>query len=128
MKTPINAANSAARMSGLFLTPLLSPAQTVGQTQSLPAPSDGPFQPRACLEVAAGDTLGMNDEVAERFNRLESAVAHLELLTEQLNEVVTGQARQIDRLNAKVRLQAQSLETIELERIRSTNPKPPHYQ
>lgn len=70
----------------------------------------------------------MNDEVAERLTRLESAVAHLEHLTEQLNEVVTHQARQIDHLTKKLDLQAQSLQTIELERIRSTNPKPPHYQ
>lgn len=70
----------------------------------------------------------MNDEVAERLTRLESAIAHLEHLTEQLNEVVTDQGRQLDHLKKKLDHQAQSLETIELERIRSTNPKPPHYQ
>ena len=31
-------------------------------------------------------------------------------------------------LKKRLELQAQSLQTIELERIRSTNPKPPHYQ
>ena len=70
----------------------------------------------------------MNDEVAERFTRLEAVVAHLEHLAEQLNEVVTDQARQLAHLKKKLELQGQSLQTIELERIRSTNPKPPHYQ
>jgi SlyX protein len=70
----------------------------------------------------------MNHEVAERLTRLESAIAHLEHLTEQLNEVVTHQGRQLDHLRKRLELQSQSLETIELERIRSNNPKPPHYQ
>jgi len=70
----------------------------------------------------------MNDEVAERFTRLESAIAHLEHLTAQLNDVVTDQGRQLDQLKKRFERQGQSLETIELERIRSTNPKPPHYQ
>ena len=82
----------------------------------------------ACFEVAAGDTLAMKDEVAERFTRLESTIAHLENLTEQLNQVVTEQGRELDQLKKRLQRQAQSLETIELERIRSTNPKPPHYQ
>ncbi len=70
----------------------------------------------------------MNDDVTDRLTRLESAITHLEHLTEQLNEVVTGQGRQLDHLTKKLELQAHSLQTIELERIRSTNPKPPHYQ
>ncbi len=70
----------------------------------------------------------MNDEVAERLIRLESMIAHLEHLTEQLNEVVTEQGRQLEHVRKRLELQAQSLETIELDRIRSTNPKPPHYQ
>jgi len=69
----------------------------------------------------------MNDEVAERLTRLESTIAHLENLTERLNEVVTEQARDLDRLRKNFQRQAQSLETIELDRVRSTNPKPPHY-
>ena len=70
----------------------------------------------------------MNDDVGERLTRLESAIAHLEHLTEQLNEVVTGQGRQLDQMRKRLELQDHSLQTIELERIRSTNPKPPHYQ
>jgi SlyX protein len=70
----------------------------------------------------------MNDEVAERLTRLESSVAHLEHLTDQLNDVVTRQGKQLDQLRKALQHQSQSLETIEMERIRSTDPKPPHYQ
>lgn len=70
----------------------------------------------------------MNDEVAARFERLESHIAHLEHLTEQLNGVVTDQSRQLDHLKKLLQRQAETIETIELERIKSTNPKPPHYQ
>jgi uncharacterized coiled-coil protein SlyX len=70
----------------------------------------------------------MNDELAERFNHLESKIAHLEHLTERLNEVVTGQARELHQLKRRMEGQAQSLQTIELERIRATNPRPPHYE
>jgi SlyX protein len=90
--------------------------------------SDHSRPSQACFDMAAGDTFGMNDEVTERLTRLESTIAHLEYLTEQLNDVVTQQGRQIDQLKKKLQRQAQSLETIEMERIRSTNPKPPHYQ
>ena len=70
----------------------------------------------------------MNDELAERLTRLESHLAHLEHLTEHLNEVVTEQGRELRQLKHHSQRQAQSLETIELERIRSTHSKPPHYE
>ena len=69
----------------------------------------------------------MNEEVNERLTRLESTVAHLEHLTEGLNEVGIEQGRELKELRRKLESQAQSLETIELDRIRSTNAKPPHY-
>ena len=69
----------------------------------------------------------MEDEVAVRLKRLESTIAHLEHLTERLNEVVTEQGRELAQLKKKYLAQAQSLETIELERIRAMNAKPPHY-
>ena len=69
----------------------------------------------------------MNDEVARRFTRLESNLEHLEHLTDQLNGVVVEQGRQIEQLKKQLQRQSQTLETIELERIKTTNPKPPHY-
>jgi uncharacterized coiled-coil protein SlyX len=70
----------------------------------------------------------MNDELAARFGRLESNLAYLEHLTEQLNAVVTEQGRELEQLKKVLQKQSLTLENIELERIRSTNPKPPHYQ
>jgi len=69
----------------------------------------------------------MNDEVAARFSRLEFQVAHLEHLAEQLNAVVIEQGRELDRMKKLLQRQGLEIETIELERIKSTNPKPPHY-
>jgi uncharacterized coiled-coil protein SlyX len=50
-----------------------------------------------------------------------------ERLTELLNEVVTEQGRELVQLKKKYLVQAENLDTIELERIRSTSAKPPHY-
>ncbi len=75
-----------------------------------------------------GHTAVMNDEFAERLTSLESAVAHLEHLTDQLNGVVTEQARELAQLRKHLQKQADTLETIELDRIKATNPKPPHHQ
>lgn len=69
----------------------------------------------------------MTEESLERFTRLESHIAHLEHQVEQLNEVVIGQAKTIDRLVKQVQLQARAMETAELERAKANNPKPPHY-
>lgn len=69
----------------------------------------------------------MTEESLERFTRLESHIAHLEHQVEQLNEVVIGQAKTIDRLVKQVKLQARAMETAELERAKANNPKPPHY-
>ena len=77
--------------------------------------------------MGVDDPRCMDEEMAERLNRMESTIAHLEHLTERLNDVVTEQGRELVQLKKKYLAQAQSLETIELERIRSTNAKPPHY-
>ena len=82
---------------------------------------------QACLDRIGGHTAVMNDEDAERVTRLESAVAHMEYLVEQLNSVVSEQAREIAQLKKQVQRQSDTLETMELERIKSTNPTPPHY-
>ena len=70
----------------------------------------------------------MDEAIAARFERLESNLAHVEHLAEQLNRVVIEQGRQLEALKKLVQRQAATLENIELERIKSTNPKPPHYQ
>jgi uncharacterized coiled-coil protein SlyX len=55
-------------------------------------------------------------------------MAHLEHLVEQLNQVVVEQGRAIIRLQAQQQQLASTVESQELERIKSTNVKPPHYQ
>lgn len=70
----------------------------------------------------------MDQELAARLEKLESNIAHLEHQYDQLNEVVLEQGRQLAKLQSLQQKLSQSVEGIELERIKSTNPKPPHYQ
>ena len=70
----------------------------------------------------------MDPELAERLERLESHVAHLERQYEELNGVVIEQGSVIKKLQSTQQRIAESIETAELERIKSTNARPPHYQ
>ena len=69
----------------------------------------------------------MND-YAERIEKLEAHAAHLERQIDQLNEVIIQQSQELDRLKKQVGRVSQSLESAELDRIKSVDPKPPHYQ
>lgn len=69
----------------------------------------------------------MADEMSQRMEKLESHVAHLEHQVEQLNEVLTEQDKLLERLKKEVQRQSSAMETIELERIKANNPKPPHH-
>lgn len=70
----------------------------------------------------------MDIPLEARLQKLESALAHLEHQHEQLNGVVTEQARLIARLQKEVARASEAMENQELERIRANNQKPPHYQ
>jgi uncharacterized coiled-coil protein SlyX len=70
---------------------------------------------------------GMNDDISKRFERIEAHVAHLEHQVEQLNEVVTGQDKLIELLKKQIQRQSGVLETMELERIKDNNVRPPHH-
>ena len=67
----------------------------------------------------------MNDE---RLEKLEAHVAHLERQIDQLNEVIIQQSQELDRLKKQIGRVSQTLESAELDRIKSVDPKPPHYQ
>ena len=67
----------------------------------------------------------MNDE---RIEKLEGHVAHLERQIDQLNEVIIQHSQELDRLRKQVGRVSQTLENSELERIKSVDTKPPHYQ
>ncbi len=67
-------------------------------------------------------------ESAPRLEKIESHLAHLEKQYEELNRVVIEQARVLARLLKEHTKVSGAVETMEMERIRANNPKPPHYQ
>lgn len=67
-------------------------------------------------------------DAEQRLERIESHLAHLERQYEELNQVVIEQARIIARLQKENEKVSSAVQTIELDRIRTNNPKPPHYQ
>jgi uncharacterized coiled-coil protein SlyX len=69
----------------------------------------------------------MNEDIAQRLERIETHVAHLEHQLEQLNEVVTGQDKLVEFLKKQVQRQTTVLETLEMEKIKANNPRPPHH-
>ena len=69
----------------------------------------------------------MSDDTPDRLARIEATIAHLEHQVEQLNGVIIEQGKELEQLKRLVQRQAQTLESIELERVKATNPKPPHY-
>jgi len=70
----------------------------------------------------------MNDEILARLGKIESHIAHLEHQVEQMNGVIVEQGRVIERLKKEAQRQSTAMETLELERIKANNAKPPHYQ
>jgi uncharacterized coiled-coil protein SlyX len=66
-------------------------------------------------------------DVNERLETLEMSVAHLERTVDQLNQVIIEQGNALRHFQTHQKQLASTLEALELERIRSTNPKPPHY-
>jgi len=69
----------------------------------------------------------MDSENAQRLEKLETHVAHLEHQVEQLNQVIIEQGRLLEQLKKTAQRQATTLETLELDRIKDTNPRPPHH-
>jgi uncharacterized coiled-coil protein SlyX len=70
----------------------------------------------------------MNDELRRHAEPLEAALAHLEHQVEQMNEVLIQQGRALDALQKQMRRQSAVLESMEWERIKANQAKPPHYQ
>lgn len=68
----------------------------------------------------------MEPPTDERLARIEAHLAHLERQHEQLNEVLIEQSKTIARLQLLVRRLSETVEAQELDRIRATNPRPPH--
>jgi uncharacterized coiled-coil protein SlyX len=70
----------------------------------------------------------MDTALAERLQTLESHLAHLERQYEQLNEVVIEQGRVLTKIQRELAKTSDAVQTMEIERIRTNNQKPPHYQ
>lgn len=70
----------------------------------------------------------MADEDSSRIEKLELNIAHLEHQVEQLNGVVIEQGKLLERLRREVQRQSSAMQTLELERIKANQQKPPHYQ
>lgn len=70
----------------------------------------------------------MEKQLDERLEKIETHVAHLERQFEQLNEVLVANTRLLTRLQKELAKASEAVGNIELERIRSNNQKPPHYQ
>ena len=64
----------------------------------------------------------------DRFRRLEAHVAELEHALDQLNQVVIEQGKHLRRLHTQNQSISETMTTLEMDRIRSVNTKPPHYQ
>ncbi len=63
-----------------------------------------------------------------RLEKLETQIAFLERTVDELNAVVVEQSKQLSKLQAQMRKVSDAMDMQELERIRATNSKPPHYQ
>lgn len=68
----------------------------------------------------------MDSDSNESIQRLESSVSHLEHQYDQLNQVVVEQGKEIARLRQQLQKTSTALESIEMERIKSNQQKPPH--
>jgi SlyX protein len=70
----------------------------------------------------------MADLNSRYLDKLETNIAHLEHQLEQLNSVVIEQGKMLDRLKKEVQRQSSAMQTLELDRIKANNSRPPHYQ
>jgi uncharacterized coiled-coil protein SlyX len=70
----------------------------------------------------------MSDDPSQRLEKIEAHVAHLEHQVEQLNGVIIAQGKTIEQMRKQLQRQGSTIETMELERIKATNTRPPHAQ
>jgi len=64
----------------------------------------------------------------DRLVKIESALAHLENLTEALNETIIAQDKTIRRLTQQVEQMIDAIQAKEIDTIKGNVTKPPHYQ
>tara|TARA_Y100000588_G_scaffold201965_1_gene215627 strand:- start:293 stop:502 length:210 start_codon:yes stop_codon:yes gene_type:complete len=64
----------------------------------------------------------------KRLVKIESVLAHMEQLTESLNETVIEQDKTIRRLSQQVEQLTENLADTDMKTIKENVTKPPHYQ
>ena len=64
----------------------------------------------------------------ERLVNIESDLTHLEQLVESLNQTIIGQNKIIQQLQIQINRLTSDLEAKEMDSIKDTVTKPPHYQ
>ena len=71
----------------------------------------------------------MSQQVNDRLETLESRLAYAEYTVEQLNEEVTTQGRELDRLKHQIQLLVDKLQSVQPSQIASLAEEtpPPHY-
>ncbi len=71
----------------------------------------------------------MSQQVNDHLETLESRLAYAEYTVEQLNEEVTTQGRELDRLKHQIQLLVDKLQSVQPSQIASMAEEtpPPHY-
>ena len=69
----------------------------------------------------------MNNENEKRMVNIESALAHVEQLTESLNETVVEQAKSIRRLTLQMDQLTDRMAAEDMKAAKDNITKPPHY-
>ncbi len=70
----------------------------------------------------------LSDEIEDRFQVLETKTLYQDRTIDDLNEVVTKQQDQIDRLTAEIERLQQALEALQEDGNEGVeDPPPPHY-
>ena len=71
----------------------------------------------------------MSQQVNDRIETLETRLAYAEYTIEQLNDEVTTQGRELDRLKHQIQLLVDKLKSVQPSQIASMSEEtpPPHY-
>ena len=71
----------------------------------------------------------MSQQLNDRIETLESRLAYAEYTVEQLNDEVTTQGRELDRLKHQIQLLVDKLQSVQPSQIASMAEEtpPPHY-
>ena len=64
----------------------------------------------------------------EQLINLESNMAHIEQIVESINETIVEQDKTIQSLQTQVNRLTAAAESSEMDKIKGTIKKPPHYQ